>query len=185
MVGMLEAGKIAQQQATQQLQIDIQCLKQYEVECQKGTVTTETFTNTMGKASASAQSYATNIKNGTGSAQVYANQQKAIQAELKATSTASRVASVGVKTLSVAMNTIALTAIFSIITKGISVAVEKINDYIHRNEIAIVKAEELLSNFKSDIDSISSNQETISGYKEEFKKLSKGVDDLGRNVSLT
>lgn len=157
-VGALQARKIAQQQATAQLEIDIQCLKQYEFACQSGTVTTETFNNTMGKASAEAQAYAVNIKNGTGSAQVYANTQKQLQASLKATSTASTDASTGIKILSATLNTVAFTAIFTLISKGIGWATQKIDDYIHRNEIAIEKAGELLNNFKSDIDTITSNQ---------------------------
>ena len=56
------ARKIAQEEATRQLEIDIQCLKNYEIECQKGTVSTETFATTMNGASVEAQRYASNIK---------------------------------------------------------------------------------------------------------------------------
>ena len=184
-VSALQARKIAHQQAIAQLELDIQCLKQYELACQSGTVTTDTFNNTMGKASVEAQAYAVNIKNGTGSSQIYANTQKELHASLKATSTASRIASKGIKTLSATLNTIAFTAIFSLISKGISWATEKINNYIHRNEIAINKADDLLNNFKSDIDPITSNLNKLNNYANEFKKLSEGVDNLGRNISLT
>lgn len=66
-VSKFTARKIAQEEATKQLEIDIQCLRNYEVECQKGSVSTETFSNTMNGASIEAQKYATNIKTGTGS----------------------------------------------------------------------------------------------------------------------
>ena len=46
-VGALQARKIAQQQATAQLEIDIACLKEYQVACQNGTVTTEQFDTIM------------------------------------------------------------------------------------------------------------------------------------------
>lgn len=65
-VGALQARKIAQEEADRQLEVDIQCLKKYEIDCQKGAVSTKTFANTMDGASIEAQKYATNIKEGTG-----------------------------------------------------------------------------------------------------------------------
>ena len=61
-VSKFTARKIAQEEATKQLEIDIQCLRNYETECQKGSVSTENFSNTMKGASVEAQKYATNIK---------------------------------------------------------------------------------------------------------------------------
>lgn len=168
-----------------QLEVDIACLKQYEVACQSGTVTTEQFDSIMEKSSVSAQQYAINIQNGTGSAKAYAQAQKANNVALQSVGTGARIASKAVKLLAGTMNTIAITAIFSLISKGISLAVKKIDDYIHRNEIAVEKAEDLLDTFKSDIDNITSDQDKINRYADEFKELSEGVDDLGRNVSLT
>ena len=139
----------------------------------------------MEKSSVSAQQYAINIQNGTGSAKAYAQAQKANNVALQSVGTGARIASKAVKLLAGTMNTIAITAIFSLISKGISLAEKKIDDYIHRNEIAVEKAEELLDTFKSEVDTITSNQDKINGYVDEFKKLSEGVDDLGRNVSLT
>lgn len=184
-VSIFNARKIAQEQATMQLEVDIACLKQYEVACQSGTVTTEQFDSIMEKASVSAQQYAINIQNGTGSAKAYAQAQKANNVALQSVSTGAGIASKAVKLLAGTMSTIAITAIFSLISKGISLAAEKIDDYIHRNEIAVEKAEDLLDTFKSDIDNITSDQDKINRYADEFKELSEGVDDLGRNVSLT
>ena len=73
---------ISLEEAARQLEIDIQCLKNYEVECQKGTVSTETFATTMNGASVEAQRYASNIKNGTGSVQTFVANQKAIQSSM-------------------------------------------------------------------------------------------------------
>ena len=184
-VGALQARKIAQEQATAQLEIDIACLKKYEIACQSGSVSTEQFDSIMKKSSVTAKEYTTNIQKGTGSAQSYAQAQKANNAALQSVGIGAGIASKAVKLLSATMNTIAFTAIFSLISKGISWVTEQIDNYIHRNEIAIEKAEELLDTFKSEIDTINSNQDKINGYADEFKELSRGVDDLGRNVSLT
>ena len=81
-VSKFTARKIAQEEATKQLEIDIQCLRNYEAECQKGSVSTETFNNTMKGASVEAQKYAVNIKEGTGSAQTFATNQRTIQASM-------------------------------------------------------------------------------------------------------
>lgn len=50
-VSIFNARKIAQEQATIQLEVDIACLKQYEVACQSGTVATEQFDSIMEKSS--------------------------------------------------------------------------------------------------------------------------------------
>lgn len=184
-VSALHARKIAQQQATTQLETDIACLKQYEVACQSGSVSTEQFDNIMKKASTPAKEYTANIKAGTGTAQSYEQAQKATNTALQSVSVGASIASKAIKLLSATMNTIAITAIFSLISNGISWVTEQIDNYIHRNEIAIGKAEKLLDTFTSDIDSITANQNKINGYADEFKELSKGVDNLGRNVSLT
>ena len=184
-VGALEARKIAQQRATVQLETDIACLKKYEIACQSGSVSTEQFDAIMKKASITAKEYTTNIQKGTGSAQSYAQAQKSNNAALQSVSVGASISSKAVKALSVTMNTIAITAIFSLISKGISWVTEQIDNYIHRNEIAIEKADELLNTFKSEIDTITSNQDKINGYADEFEELAEGVDDLGRNISLT
>ncbi len=184
-VGALEARKIAQQRATVQLETDIACLKKYEIACQSGSVSTEQFNSIMKKASVTAKEYTANIKAGTGTAQSYAQAQKANNAALQSVGTGAGITSKAVKALSVTMNTIAITSIFSLISKGMSWVTEQIDNYIHRNEIAIEKAEELLNTFKSEIDTITSNQDKINGYADEFEELAEGVDDLGRNVSLT
>lgn len=49
-VSVLQARKIAQEQAIKQTNLDIQCLRNYEAACKNGTVTSEDFTRIMGKA---------------------------------------------------------------------------------------------------------------------------------------
>ncbi len=92
-VGALQARKIAQQQATAQLEIDIACLKEYQVACQNGTVTTEQFDAIMHKASASAVEYSAKVKAGTGTAQSYANAQRATNSALQEVSIGAGIAS--------------------------------------------------------------------------------------------
>lgn len=138
-VGALQSKKIAQQQATAQLETDIACLKKYEIACQGGLVSTEQFDSIMKKASITAKEYTTNIQKGTGSAQSYAQIQKANNAELQSVGVGASIASKAVKLLSTTMNTIAFTAIFSLISKGISWVTEQIDDYIHRNELPLKK----------------------------------------------
>ena len=118
-VGALQARKIAQEQAIKQTNTDIQCLKDYEIACKNGTVTSDDFTRIMGKASTQAQEYSKNIKEGTGSAQIYADKQKTLQQSIQNTGTASRVAAVGVKALSIAGNMLAGMAIAFAISKVI------------------------------------------------------------------
>lgn len=184
-VGVFQARRIAHQQAITQLEANITCLKKYEIACQSGSVSAEQFDSIMKESSVTAKEYAVNIKNGTGTAQLYAQAQKANNAVLQSVSFGAGVASNAVKLLSAAMNAVAVTAIFSLISKGIQSITVQINNYIHRNKIAIERAKELLDTFKSDIDSITANQDKVKGYTDEFRKLSKGVDNLGRNVSLT
>ena len=55
-------------------------------------------------ASVEAQKYAVNIKNGTGSAQTFATNQKAIQTSVTKTGVASKVAAVGLNIFKTALN---------------------------------------------------------------------------------
>jgi len=125
-VGALQARKIAQQQATAQLEIDIACLKEYQVACQNGTVTTEQFDAIMHKASASAVEYSAKVKAGTGTAQSYANAQRTTNSALQEVSIGAGIASKAVKLFSTALNMIAFTAII----QGISWLIGKVDEWI-------------------------------------------------------
>ena len=92
-------------------------MRNYEHACKNGTVSSDDFTRIMGKASTQAQEYSKNIKEGTGSAQIYADKQKTLQQSIQNTGTASKVAAVGVKALSIAGNMLAGMAIMWGITK--------------------------------------------------------------------
>ena len=175
------ARKIAQEEATRQLEIDIQCLKNYEIECQKGTVSTETFATTMNGARVEAQRYASNIKNGTGSAQTFATNQKAIQTSMNETSIASKAAAVGINIFKAALNTL----IFFAVIEGIQLLVKGIDSLILTAEEAEEKAENLRNNMQSFFDKVQSGQQTISSISDRFSELSKHVTETGENIDLT
>lgn len=180
-VTSLTARKIAQEEATRQLEVDIQCLKNYEIECQKGTVSAKTFATTMNGASVEAQRYASNIKNGTGSVQTFVANQKAIQSSMNETSIASKAAAVGINIFKAALNTL----IFFAVIEGIQLLVKGIDSLILTAEEAEEKAETLRNNMQSFFDEVQTGQKTISSISDRFSELSKHVAVTGENIDLT
>lgn len=180
-VSKFTARKIAQEEATKQLEIDIQCLRNYEVECQKGSVSTKTFSNTMKGASIEAQKYATNIKNGTGSAQTFATNQRTIQASMSETSIVSKVAATGLSIFKAALNSL----IFFAVIEGIQLLIKGIDNLILTADEAEEKAEALRGNMQSFFDEIQSGQQTISSVSDRFSELSEHVTKTGENIDLT
>lgn len=178
---MFQARKVTQQEATRQLEIDIQCLKDYEMACKSGNVTADTFTYTMGKASKQAQDYATNIREGAGSSQVYAESQRKVQSSLKATSTASQVASIGVKALSAALNMFAGMAI----AWGISKVIEGIEYLATASERAIEKTKELQEEISQISSDYQSERQTLEGLREEYDSLTAKIGENGAEASLS
>lgn len=180
-VSKFTARKIAQEEAAKQLEIDIQCLRNYEAECQKGSVSTETFSNTMKGASIEAQRYATNIKEGTGSASTFASNQRAIQASMSETSIVSKAATVGLNLFKAALNSL----IFFAVIEGIRLLIKGIDNLILTAEEAEEKAETLRSNMQSFFDEVQSGQQTISSVSDRFSELSEHVTKTGENIDLT
>ena len=180
-VSKFTARKIAQEEATKQLEIDIQCLKDYEAECQKGSVNTETFATTMKGASVEAQKYATNIKEGTGSAQTFATNQRTIQASMSETSIVSKVAATGLSIFKAALNSL----IFFAVIEGIQLLIKGIDNLILTADEAEEKAEALRGNMKSFFDEVQSGQQTISSVSDRFSELSEHVTKTGENIDLT
>lgn len=180
-VSKFTARKIAQEEATKQLEIDIQCLRNYEVECQKGSVSTGTFSNTMKGASIEAQKYATNIKNGTGSAQTFAANQRTIHASMSETSIVSKVAATGLSIFKAALNSL----IFFAVIEGIQLLIKGIDNLILTADEAEEKAEALRGNMQSFFDEVQSGQQTISSVSDRFSELSEHVTKTGENIDLT
>lgn len=180
-VGVLQARKIAQQQATAQLEIDIACLKEYQVTCQNGTVTTEQFNTIMHKASASAVEYSAKIKAGTGTTQSYANAQRTTNSALQDVSIGAGIASKAVKLFSAALNMVTFTAII----QGVSWLIGGINECI----VTAKEAKESANAFKDSLSTFfneaQSNLKTISSLSDRFDELSKNVDDNGKKIGGT
>ncbi len=181
LVGVLQARKIAQQQATAQLQIDIKCLQAYEAECRKGTVDTEAFTKSMAGASTQAQQYAANIKNGTGSAKMFETNQKAVQTSMTGTSIASKAAAVGLNVFKAALNSL----IFFAVIEGIQLLVKGIDELILTADEAEEAAESLRSSMQTFFAEVDSNKKNISELSDRFEELSEGIGKSGENISLT
>lgn len=154
--------KIAQEEATKQTALDIECLQKYEAECQKGSVSTETFATTMKGASVEAQKYAVNIKNGTGSAQTFATNQKAIQTSVTKTGVASKVAAVGLNIFKTALNMGIMLGVSEFITGVIELATysDKLAD----------SAQSLGNDFKD-------SENDISDYKDRIQELNDKIND--------
>lgn len=156
------ARKIAQEEAAKQTALDIECLQRYEAECQKGSVSTETFATTMKGASVEAQKYAVNIKNGTGSAQTFATNQKAIQTSVTKTGVASKVAAVGLNIFKTALNMGIMLGVSELITGVIELATysDKLAD----------SAQSLGNDFKD-------SENDISNYKDRIQELNDKIND--------
>lgn len=180
-VGALQARKIAQQQATAQLEIDIACLKEYQVACQNGTVTTEQFDAIMHKASASAVEYSAKVKAGTGTAQSYANAQRATNSALQEVSIGAGIASKAVKLFSVALNMIAFTAII----QGVSWLIGKVDEWIVTAKEAKESADAFKESLSTFFNETQTNLKTISSLSDRFNELSKNVDDTGKKIGGT
>lgn len=67
----------------------------------------------------------------------------------------------------------------------ISKAIEGFDNLIHASEKCSERVKELSDNFKSEQNSITQHQSTISSIQDRYVELSKGVNNLGQNVSLT
>ena len=93
---------------------------------------------------------------------------------------------VTVKTIGLQVATTALNAAISF---GVSLAIQSLITlfdelYVSSEEVAQA-AEELKNNFDETTTTINDNLKSIEGFSEEFKKLSKGVDENGNNIALT
>lgn len=174
LVTSLEARKVAQEEVVRQLEVDIQCLKAYETECQKGEVSTETFASTMKGASVEAQKYAVNIKEGTGSAETFATNQKAIQTSMTETATVSKVAAAGLSIFKAALNTIIIFAA----VEGIQLLINAFDNLV----LTVDEAEEARSKAVSDLSEAQSNLESINS---ELETTQQRIDELNEKDKLT
>ena len=178
----------AQKELANQLITDTQALTKYQeglTNLDKATATSADYTNllntTMKGTSQTAQTYAGVIKNGEGTAEIYATSQKTAALETESVGIASKVAAFGVKALSVAMNVGIMLAV-SLAIQAVTTGIEKL---VNAQQNAIDKANELTSTYNSNKESINSNISTLEGLQSKYNELSKGVDKYGNNVALS
>lgn len=88
---------------------------------------------------------------------------------------------VAIKGLALAGNMLVSLGISAII----SLAVKGLDNLVHAADNAKESAESFSNSFQSMNEEFSSNDSKLSELQEQYTKLSKGVDTLGRNVSLT
>lgn len=168
-------------QKTDQLSTDNKSLKIYENECAQGIVKTNDFKSIMKDASIEAQEYAVQTKGAAGSAQVFSAKQEQALKELKATANASKGAAVAMKAVSIAINMAAMWAISTVV----SIVAEKITELANASKLAAEKAAAFAESVNSVFQDMSGNLSTLSSLNDEYQKLSKGVNEAGKNVSLS
>ena len=111
----------------------------------------------------------------------YNNYVQSAIANNKQLTLSAKATAVGMKALSIAGNMLAAWAI----TKVISLATTAIDNLANASKHAAENAAALASEMNNSISSMSSNASTLSDLNDEYQKLSKGVNRLGENVSLS
>ncbi len=110
------------------------------------------------------------------------------QSYLKSTSGALSFADIKTKALSASMkalSTVGWMAIFTIASMAIGKGIEALSNFNKRVENTKNSANELMSAFSSAISKANSNADSIESMSTKYETLSKGVNNLGENVSLT
>ena len=102
---------------------------------------------------------------------------EALTAAQKASTVASKALSIGMKALSVAMN-VGIALLIPVIIKGIDKLITT------KAELA-EKAEEVTSKFREQKEELTGNRAKFDELAVKYEKLSKGVNALGENLSLT
>ena len=102
-------------------------------------------------------------------------------AALKQQTLGAKTATVATKALATAGNMIA----FLLISKGIELAAVAIDNYINRVEKCKERVNDIVSTFNYAIDTANAHKNSINEIALRYNELSKGVDNLGQNVSLT
>lgn len=138
------------------------------------------WNRTMLTSSATAQRLFDNQENLVRSGRGLVLSQEAIANATQTMTIKAKAAEVSLKALSVAGNML----MFMGISMAISGIIKGFQALANAQENAIEKANEFISKFEEQRDALSSNKQTIDSISSDYQKLAKGVDSLGRNVSL-
>lgn len=134
----------------------------------------EALAEEMGVVNSAIVNYAKTCKNGELTTEGFTT-------AIKQQTLSAKAATVATKALAIAGNMIAMLAISEVV----SLAVEKIDDLAHSAENCAERADELMSSYKSALDTANSNAGRVEELADKYEELSKGVNNLGQNVSLT
>lgn len=155
-------------------QNDVAAITNYANAVKAGVKPTQAFKDNLGGCSVAAKRYVVDARRaGKSTDEMVAGLSKVP----KATSAAS----IGLKALSVAGNMLLSMGIMY----AISGLIQGITWLATSSERAKDAAEELANELNTQKETIEGNISTIKGLEDEFKRLSKGVDDYGSNVSLS
>lgn len=124
------------------------------------------------------------LANSSAKAQELARNMHGAAVSEEALSVATKTSTVALKAQQVAMR-LAANVGFMVIISLISEGVKRLSDFINHIEITTEKVSELMSTFDSALESANSNAKRIEEIADRYEELSKGVNNLGENVSLT
>ena len=152
---------------------DSQAILNFNTALKNGVAPAKAWATNMSGASVAAQNAARDTLKAKGSLTDLAS-------GLKVTSVGAKAASIGLKALSVAGNMLLTMGI----TMAISAIVTGIQKIASAQEDAIAKADEFIAKFNEQRSSLTENKKAIDSMSDDYEELAKGVDSLGRNISL-
>lgn len=152
---------------------DVQHIRDFDIAMKNGSTTAQAWQKHMTGCTVAAKQQAKQCLINKGSLTELVNglQQTTIKAKL---------ATVGLKALSVAGNMLMMMGI----SMAISGIIKGFQALANAQENAIEKANEFINKFEEQRDKLTSNKQAIDSMSSDYEKLAKGVDSLGRNVSL-
>ena len=154
-------------------QSDINGINNYAKAMKNGSTSAQAWQSSMGGCSVAAKQYVLSAKKAGKSTEEMLD-------GLKEVPKTANSASVGLKALSVAGNMLMMMSI----SMAISAIIKGLQALANAQEEAIKKADEFISKFEEQRSALTSNKNNIDSMSADYEKLARGVDSLGRNVSL-
>lgn len=152
---------------------DVQHIRDFDTAMKNGSTTAQSWQKHMTGCTVAAKQQAKQCLINKGSLTELAN-------GLQQTTVKAKLATVGLKALSVAGNMLMMMGI----SMAISGIIKGFQALANAQENAIEKANEFINKFEEQRDKLTSNKQAIDSMSSDYEKLAKGVDSLGRNVSL-
>lgn len=153
---------------------DINCLKEYNRVLQAGIKPSEAFKATMNGCTSEAKQNAVAIAKGN------ITFEEAVTS-MNALSISSKLGAAGLQALATAGNMLLMLGI----SKGIELVATGIDNLVHSAEHCKERVDELTSSYQSAIKDANNNAKVVEDIAPRYKALARGVNDFGRNLSLT